>query len=314
MSRSPRVPATLRDGPFLQSTAARHGVSPDMLTGRSWKRLHPRVWVHRDHVMTHLDHIHAATLTMPAGAHLSHVSRIQALGLQIGEPAPIHFTVAGDLHISTDGIFLHRTEALPPVDEVGVSPASAFVQMCATARLIDAVVAGDWLVAQQHMTRGEALEIARLHDWRPGAHQAPVALRLLDDRSRSPKESEARVLIEASGLPRVETNADVDHGGQRIAVVDLLMRDWRLALEYEGRQHALDTRQFAIDIKRYAALRQAGYEYVQITQEMLAQPRALMLHIHKILLRRGYDGPAPSFGSRWTALFRTIHVPQHFGR
>lgn len=282
-----------------------------MLTGSSWKRLHARVWVHVDHVMTHLDDLTAATLAMPDRAQLSHISRIQRLGLDVGEHKPIHFTVAGDHHIALKGIFLHRTEVLPPLDKVGVSAASAFMQYCATATVMEAIVAGDWLLCHRHMTIAEVAELAARDDWRPGARQARKVLRDLDARARSPKESEMRAVIVYSGLPVPDVNADVEHHGRRIAIADFLYLWWRLVLEYEGRQHALDAGQFSTDIVRYARLREAGFEYVQVTHEMLEQPRALVLLVHQTLARRGYAGPAPVLGRRWDSLFEPISVRPH---
>lgn len=311
MGRSPRTPTELLARPFAQAEARSLGVTPDMLMGRSWKRIHPRVWVHRDHQMTHRDTIAAAALAMPVRAQLSHVSRIQALGLDVGEHLPIHFTVAGDLHIDIDDIFLHRTEVMPPLTGGGVSPASAFVQYCATATVLQAIVAGDWLLHHRHMTTAEVAELSARDDWRPGARQARKVLRDLDARSRSPKESEMRAVICHAGLPAPDVNADVEHRGRRIAIADFLYLSWRLVLEYEGRQHALDPTQFGTDIVRYARLREAGFEYIQVTHEMLQQPRALVLRIHQTLVRRGYAGPDPVFGRRWDSLVEPIRVRPH---
>ncbi|MGJ9411563.1 hypothetical protein ACHAAC_02540 [Aeromicrobium sp. CF4.19] len=124
--------------------------------------------------MSDLDWITAATLAMPGRAHLSHASRLQALGLTIADLLPIRFTVRGDLHLDLAGIFLHRTVALPPLDDVGVTPAAAFIQMCAEGRLIDVVVAGDWLLANEHTTIMAIDQLARLQDWRPGALMSVV--------------------------------------------------------------------------------------------------------------------------------------------
>ena len=306
MAPSPRIPEPLLRGPFTPQTAAEYGVSERMLRGKSWRRLHPRVWVHRTHVMTHRDDVTAATLSMPARARLSHVSRIQMLGLDIGPHDPIHFTIAGDHHIATEGIFLHRTEVMPPCDDVGVSGAAAFLQFCASARLMDAIIAGDWLLAEGHMTAIEVRELAVRDDWRPGAWEALTAVSHLDARAWSPKESELRVVLKFAGLPAPEINVPVMHGNDQIAIVDLLLENWRLAIEYEGRQHALDTHQFQHDITRYARLREAGYEYVQVTQRMLRQPQTVALHIEQVLRRRGYEGPPPTFGHRWRSLFQSI--------
>ncbi len=279
-----------------------------MLGGAQWKRLHPRVWVHRDHEMTHVDTIAAAALSMPGRAHLSHESLLQALGLDVGAHLPVRFTVAGDLHIATDDIFLHRTVVLPPTDARGVTPASAFIQYCATATVVDAVIAGDWLLHRHHMSLVEVAELTARDDWRPGARQARRVLRHLDGRSASPQESRLRVVIAFSGLPTPGINVPIEHGGRQIAIVDLLFAIWRLVVEYEGRQHAMDPRQFGRDIGRYADLRESDHEYIQVTFEMLQQPRHVVLRIHRALVRRGYHGPGPVFGRRWDSLFEPIEA------
>ena len=50
-----------------------------------------------------------------------------------------------DLHLDLDGVFLHRTARMPPLDTVGVAPVAAFVSYCSLARTVDAIKVGDWL-------------------------------------------------------------------------------------------------------------------------------------------------------------------------
>lgn len=300
------IPAPLLVGPFTAAEARSVGVSEKVLRGKRFRRIFPRVWVHVGHVMSRLDWILAAGLAMPQRAQLSHISRIQALGLDYGPTRPFRFTVAGDLHLDVDDIFLHRTEVLPPLDGVGVTPAVAFIQYCGDARMIDAIKVGDWLLHRRHMTILEVAELARRDHWRPGAHQVRRVLPHLEAGSRSLKESESRALVVFSGLPTPEVNVDLVIDGRRLGCVDLLFRLWLLVLEYEGRQHAETVEQFNIDIARYAGFRAEAVEYVQITNEMLRQPRALMLMIYRKLVERGYDGPAPDFGRRWASLFTQI--------
>lgn len=302
----PIVPEALRRRPFNIREAAKLGLTERRLRGKSWRRLFPRVWVNAGHVMSDLDWIAAATCAMPDRAQLSHVSRIQALGLDFGPLRPFHFTVAGDLHIDLDDIYLHRTEVLPPLDDVGVTPAAAFIQYCAAARMIDAIKVGDWLLHHRHMTMLEVGELSHHHRWRPGARQVRHVLSYLDGASRSLKESETRALVMFSGLPAPEVNVDLEVGGRHLGCVDLLFRLWLLVLEYEGRQHAETVQQFQIDITRYAGFRDASVAYLQITNEMLQQPRALLLRIHRMLVDRGYDGPALVFAGRWASLFEPI--------
>src|SRR5689334_20131914 len=99
-------------GPFHMDAAAELGVTRRVLE-RRFARLHPRVWVHPDHPMTHADRMAAAALAMPDHAHLTDISRLQQLGLPCGPRSPIRFVVVGDLHIAMEGVFLHRTKRLP---------------------------------------------------------------------------------------------------------------------------------------------------------------------------------------------------------
>lgn len=303
MPRHPFVPEELRHRPFTQAQALAAGVTAHMLSGPTWMRVHPRVWVHRDHEMSDADWIVAASLAMPARAQLSHTSRLRALGLDVDDVKPVHFTVAGDLHLDMDGVFLHRTEVLPPLDEVGVTPAVAFIQYCATARLIDAIKVGDWLLHRRHMTMLEVAELARRDRWRPGSQEARRALRHLDASSRSLPESEVRILLIFAGLPAPESNVPVLVDDELIGIVDLLIRVVMLALEYEGRQHAENISQFNRDIGRYAAFRRHGIEYLQITHEMTTKPKTMVARIHSRMVELGYRGPAPDFGPRYDSLF-----------
>lgn len=306
MPSAAEIPAHLLDRPFTTHEARAAGIGEKVLRGKRFVRIFPRVWVATAHAMTELDWIAAASLAVPARAQLSHITRIQALGLGHGAREPFHFTVAGDLHIALDDVFVHRTEVLPPLDDVGVTPAAAFLQLCASARLIDAVKVGDWLLHHRHMTAVELAELARRDAWRPGAAQVRRVIPLLDAASRSIKESETRILLVFAGLPRPEVNVDLVVGGRWLGCVDLLYRLWMLVLEYEGRQHAESPEQFAKDIARYAGFRDESVAYLQITNEMLGRPRALVGRVHGLLVERGYDGPPPVFADRWQSLFRPI--------
>lgn len=301
------IPDELRQRPFHVREARALGVSERRLRGKSWTSLFPRVWVHVEHVMTDLDWIAAAALAMPPRAQLSHLTRLQHLGLAMGGTRPFHFVVSGDLHIDLADIFLHRTAVLPPLDDVGVTPAAAFVQLCATARMIDAITAGDWLLGNRHMTAVEVAELAAREPWRPGAHQARRVLPFLDGGSRSFKESETRAVLVFAGLPVPEVNRDVrDAAGAFLGRGDLVYLLWKLLIEYEGRQHLRDVAQWNVDIDRYQGFRDDGWRYVQVTNEKLARPMKLVSEVYRQLVRCGYSGPAPVFGQRWSSLFVPI--------
>ncbi len=256
--------------------------------------------------MTSSDWIQAARLALPKHAHLTGISRIQELGLDFGPRRPIRFVVEGDLHLAADGIFLHRTKRLPPVDEHGASPAAAFIAYCARARVIDAIKVGDWLLHHSHLTTGDIRTLALAAPWRDGAHEALWILDHLDGRSRSLKESETRAVLRFAGLPAPDVNSEIDVGEDVVVIGDLVYRPWNVVAEYEGRQHQEDRAQYVADLDRYGLLRGAGIPYVQATQEKLAHAKTLVGEVYRALLARGYDGPPPAFGEEWRQLFLPI--------
>src|SRR4051812_5758446 len=300
------IPDPLLAGPFTRRQALELGVTKKMLAGSRFVRVHPRVWRHCDYSMTWDDEIQAGRLALPGHARLTHVTRIQLLGLAFGPRRPLHFVVEGELHLALDGIFLHRTRGLAPCDDAAVSPAAAFVAYCSTARLIDAIIVGDWLLHHAHMVIPELVALALAAPWRDGADEALFVLDRLDDRSRSIKESETRAILVGSGLPVPEPNHPVDLGADARAFGDLVFVDQGLVVEFEGAHHQEDRSQYMADIERFALFRDHGRPYLQVTRESLERPRTLVGTVYRKLVSLGYTGPVPQFGDRWAALFRPI--------
>lgn len=276
-----------------------------MLEHPRFEVVFPAVYALAGTSLTDLQLIDAADRALPGDARASHLTRLRRLGLGYGPGRPLHFTIGRDLHLDIPGIFLHRTVVMPPSSDAGVCPEAAFIGAASMLRVIDLVKIGDWLLHRDHMTTGSLL--ARIHadPWRPGAGAALAVLPMLDARSRSLPESETRLVLECSGLPRPEVNLDVvDDDGVFLGCGDLVYLLWKLLIEYEGRQHAFDDHQFEGDIDRYAGFRKDGWEYLQVTKRKLRHPRSLVLEVHRLLLARGYDGPPPQFDRRWQSLFR----------
>ena len=308
MPQTSVVPRELMLGPFTSRRAHELGVSEKVLRGSRFRRLLPRVWVTNDHAMTHLDWIMAAELALPDRAQCSHVTRIQRLGLDHGSTTPLHFSIAGDHHLDLPDVFLHRTEVLPPVDAAGVVPAAAFIGLASTARLIELIKVGDWMLHHRHMTTNGLVELAHRDLWRPGARQALAVVGHLNGQSRSLPESETRAVLAFAGLPVPEVNRELVMNGRVVAIGDLVYLLWRLVVEYEGSHHQLDRRQWTADIDRYACFRESGLRYVQVTKETLARPRTLVSEVYRQLILGGYDGPQPTFGTRWHSLFAPVAV------
>lgn len=304
--RTPRpVPPELAGRAFSRSEAISAGITPRMLQHDRFVEVHPSVYRLRAVQLDEPGHVEAARLALPPDARLSHSTRLRALGVERGPLAPVHFTVARDLHLAIPGIVLHRTAVMPPNDGSAVSVEAAFVGYVASARLIDRVAVGDWLLHRGHTSVAALVTFAELQPWRSGVAELERVLPLLDPRARSLPESEVRVCLQAAGLPRPEVNVDLhDDSGVFLGCGDLVYRPWKLLVEHEGGQHFTDSRQIASDVDRYGRFRRDGWAYVQVTKRHLGLPTSMVRRIHDELVRCGYDGPAPVFGSRWDDLFR----------
>ncbi len=300
------LPPALLAGPFTRARALELGVTPRMLQGSRFVRVHHGVWRHRDHEMTAADLVAAAQLALPDHARLTGLTRLQTLGLDFGPRTPVRFVVEGDLHLVLDGVFLHRTKRLPPTDDVGVTPAAAFIAYAAQARVIDAIQVGDWLLRGGHLTVEEVQTLALAEPWRDGAHEAIWILPHLCGRSQSLKESETRAVLDFAGLPEPEVNGAIDVGEDVKVIGDLVYRRWKGVVEYEGAQHQTDRTQYVADLDRYGLFRGAEVRYVQVTREKLGCPQTLVGEVFRMLLAGGYDGPPPRFGETWRQLFLPI--------
>jgi hypothetical protein len=124
--------------------------------------------------------------------------------------------------------------------------------------LPDLVAAGDRAL-QKGVTRDELIEAIKRGGPFRGARRARSALPILDARSRSRPESHLRVAITAPDLPRFEVNLPVYRdGGGWLAEPDLSLGPAKLALEYQGEDHA-SVQRMRKDLTRFADLRREGW-------------------------------------------------------
>jgi len=299
------LPETLLHRPFARSEALASGVSARVLEGRRFVRLHSQVYRHRDHTMTFADDLAAARLALPEDAFPTGTTRFRLLGLEVGPAYPLRFVVEGDLHLALEGVFLHRTAVLPPTDDVGVTPAAAYLAYCRRVRTVDAIAAGDWLLHRGYVDADELRALIVAAPWRDGAAEAAWVLDHLVGDARSLRESEVRSSLAFAGLPPPQINGSITLGDVTVHG-DLWFPDYLTAVEYEGMQHQADRGQYVSDIDRYALYRRHDVQYVQVTTEKMRTPRAVVREVHACLVRGGYTGPPPDFGPTWDLLFTRL--------
>ena len=267
--------------------------------------MHQGVYCFATHEVTFEDRLRAARLALPAEARTTGITRIQELGIAYGPTETLHFVVAGDLHLTQDGVFLHRTVKMPPADEYGVCAEAALASYAADERVIDVIKVGCELLRRGLLDIHVADQLIAEERWRRGVKELAWVLPCLDGRCRSVPEAELLTLIRFAGLPEPEVNTPLQLGTVELTP-DVWFRLWKGAVEYEGAQHQTSRAQYTGDIDRYALMRRHGIRYLQVTRELLRLPTETVRRVHQLLVDGGYDGPAPVFGREWSQLFEPL--------
>ena len=117
------------------------------------------------------------------------------------------------------------------------------------------------------------------------------ALAAVRPGTRSPRETKLRLVVVRAGLPEPDVGWLLrDRYGRPIAELDLAYPQWRVAVEYDGRVHAEDARQFAKDADRWDLIRAEGWDHVRVLNHHMVGPSAAAA-VHKVrdaLMRAGW--------------------------
>ncbi len=185
---------------------------------------------------------------------------------------------------------LRRDEILVSDRFALVSPTRAWIDLCETLSLADAVAAGDSILHQRLGSLGQLQDAVRAAHRRRGVRIARAALSLLNERSRSRGESHLRVIVVVGGLPCPEVNVAINTDwGEWLAEPDLVYRRARLALEYNGRDHA-DVRRTRKDISREIDVDSNDWKVVVFgPREVFGHPHRIVPYVRAILDRRDPD-------------------------
>jgi hypothetical protein len=208
----------------------------------------------------------AALLVAPKGALLARHSAATLWGgvvpatpdLQLDIPPGSRLRVAGveaRVRLAPDAA---RHRGLPIT-----SPTQTFLDL-ADLDLVDLVVLGDSLVRAGVVTPPQLVAAATAFRGRRARHlrRAAALVRVGVD---SPMETRLRLLILLAGLPEPVVNHPLrDDAGRVRYRLDLSYPEWRIAIEYDGRQHAENTAQWRWDIQRREDLDADGWRLVVV--------------------------------------------------
>ena len=101
-------------------------------------------------------------------------------------------------------------------------------------------------------------------------------------------ESLLRYWLVTSDLPNPEVQAPIhERWGRVVAHADLGYPGWKVALEYEGLQHA-DRDQFGRDIDRYSLMAADGWLTLRFAARHLTGPTVVLDRTRRALISRGW--------------------------
>ncbi|PTT18539.1 hypothetical protein DBR36_09210 [Microbacterium sp. HMWF026] len=169
------------------------------------------------------------------------------------------------------------------------TPAETWAELASLHGVDDLVAVGDAILTRR-LADDADLEDAARRISRRGSADLRTALPLLRAGSESPRESLLRLILIRAGLPEPELNRDLRDGetGRFIARLDLSYPRYRVAVEYDGRQHA-DLRQFRRDADRWPAIAAQGWVLVRVVDHHLRDPAGrVVAPVESALRARGW--------------------------
>lgn len=293
--------------------AMRAGVSQKALRNRSLQR---PFWGVRA-LEAPVDALELAQMYAPrlrAGQLVSEASaaRLHGLPLPAGAPGGIQVLVPdGAYRPSTRGV-TSRAIAAERIQSTmigGVPVTDPVLTWLLLGRVLDVpslVVVGDALVSAadnypglrgpRPMATCEELERA-VGDWASmhGIGRLRLAQPLVRLGVESPMETPTRLALIDHGLPEPEVNGEIWDAGELIARADLLYRDERVAIEYDGDGHRTVRAQWQRDVARTERLHAAGWRVVRVTRTTLERPETLAATVRALLSTRPPDPIRPEF-------------------
>lgn len=287
MPRHVQLPNPLHRNPFSVKTARLRGLSRSRLRGHDLRRpfhgvrlpplstatairafaprLRPREW---------FSHESAARLWLvPLPPWRAKAEQVHVTIAAPGAPSRVR-GVRG--HQSGDTMSLRSVVlrfGLPCSD-----PVDTWLALATQLSLNELVVAGDHLILEPevqdpndprpYVTVAELrARTAEFHG--RGKSRASAALELVRQGAESRPESLLRLLMRQAALPETEVNSVIYDAAGRIGRADLVFRQHRVIVEYDGDQHRTNKAQYRKDVIRWQRFMRAGWDVLRIHDDGL---------------------------------------------
>ncbi len=284
MQREPDV-----SGPWTSGQLRRRGVTEQELRGPGYARVFHGVYAAADAAPTLRMRAEAALLVAPAGAALARHSAARLWGGVVPAASEIYLTLRPVSRLRVSGIDARVRAGSATTQHHGLlmtTPAQTFVDLGTELGLVDLVVLGDSMVRAGAVTPDELLGAVGSA---PGRRAARRAARLVRARVDSPMETRLRLLLVLAGLPEPVVDIAIrDEGGRVVYRLDLSYPQVRVAVEYDGRQHAENTAQWRWDVRRREELESDGWRLVVVLAgDIYREPARTLARVVAALGERG---------------------------
>jgi hypothetical protein len=281
--------------PFSVAQARAAGITAQMLRSDQYKQMLHSVYVSADTPNTSRLRAEAALVLLPEGV-LSHHTALDLWGGSGPTDPQVHLSVRRDqkaVRPRVHGLRVHEVQDLETEMRAGLlltPPARTFIDLAPSCELTELVTAGDSLVRRAGADPDDFVSRAAAAIGVRGVRLAREAAALVRRGVDSPMESRLRLLLVLAGLPEPAIGRIVySSDGGWLAQPDLSYPNQKIAIEYDGRHHLEDIRQWQNDIRRRENLEREGWLVRVITaNDLYRSPETVVARIFEDLRARNH--------------------------
>lgn len=305
MRRPLPLPDPFHRRPFSTRAAVAAGVGEGRLRAGDLARPFHGVRIVATDAMTLWHRIRSYEQRMPQSQHFSHVTAALIHGL----PLPLSHESDPRLHIAAApgagfprarGVVGRHSGKFGAITLTRgcrvTSPVDTWCDLAAILSVDDLVAVGDFLITGDEpysglpplATRRELETAIVARAGRRGIRRLKAALELVRYGPLSRMETLTRLLMVRGGLPEPALNhMVVDAAGHEVAMVDLALPEWRVAIEYQGDDHREKNR-FRRDITRRERIEDQDWTVIYVSaDDIMRTPEATLARIRSRLRSRG---------------------------
>lgn len=279
MGRIAFIPVELVTGTFSLAEARAAGLTHSALRGRSWQRLGPRLYRHKDAPEDNLNLIIAFRRILPPAAVFVGRTAAWLHGLDVDPINPVEVTLGCDSELrSRPGLRVRHCDVSGETQEIrGIQVTHltrTLLDLCAQSSPVESLSFLDMALKSRKTSPERLQQYAKQATGRRGAGRLTKLARLAAP-AESPMETRLRWLLIESGLPAPEVQVSLhDPGGRFLGRVDLYYPSARLVIEFDGGNHR---ERMTSDNRRQNGLIAAGYRVLRFTtSDVLGRPEAVV--------------------------------------